>query len=304
MENGFEGRLCSCGTVYSVPPPPEGAIDITRDGHARLFYARYASMKARWVHRLRPSGRLLEIGCGEGDFLTAAKSLGYEVYGVEADSGRARRASEWLRRPVRCATLDELWPPAKGFDVIYHCDLLSHFPDPVQALRRMCELLSRNGMLAFEVGTLGDIPRFWYEWIGNLGFPDHRWLYSERSLRRLMWKARLRIVRMQHFGLAPAVAFHRSARAAASAVNTVRNNPLWALIERRYGRKGQTVGAVREAQAGHRVANTYDRASRNRTPNGLENINQFLRYRIGQFSPRFGPATWLIAAKPELEISL
>src|SRR5215471_3801916 len=130
-ENGFEGRLCSCGTVYTVPPPPEEAIDITRDGHARLFYARYALMKARWVHRLRPGGRLLEIGCGEGDFLTAAKSLGYEVYGVEADSGRAHRASEWLRRPVRCATLDELRPPANGFDVIYHCDLLSHFPDPV-----------------------------------------------------------------------------------------------------------------------------------------------------------------------------
>jgi len=275
-----------------------------RDGHARLFYARYALMKARWVHRLRPGGRLLEIGCGEGDFLTAAKSLGYEVYGVEADSGRARRASEWLRRPVRCATLDELRPPANGFDVIYHCDLLSHFADPVQALRRMCELLSRNGILAFEAGTLGNISRFWYEWIGNLGFPDHRWLYSEPSLRLLMSKARLRILRMQHFGLAPAVAFHRSARAVASVVKTVRNNPLWALIERHYSRKGQTVGAVREAQAGQRAANTYDRASRNRTANRLENIDQFLRYRIGRFSPRFGPATWLIAAKPELEILL
>src|SRR5437899_1635206 len=206
-ENGYEGRACRCGTVYTWPPPPAGTIDPTHDGHSDVFYATYASLKARWVQRIYPCGRLVEIGCGEGHFLAAAKSLGYEVCGVEPDSGRARRVRSRLGIEVHCSTLEDLQWDGLGFDIVYHCDLLSHFADPVQALRTMSGLVSPNGLLVFEAGTLAGIRQFWYDWIGSLGFPDHRWLYSEDSLFKLLHKAGLRVVKRQHFGLAPAVAF-------------------------------------------------------------------------------------------------
>jgi SAM-dependent methyltransferase len=273
-ENGYEGRLCRCGTVYTWPEPPAGAIDPTNDSHSERYYSAYASLKAVWVHRLKPGGRLLEIGCGEGHFLGSAKSLGYEVAGVEPNPREARRVAERLGIEVRCSMLEELVWPHADFDVVYHCDLLSHFSNPVHALRKMAALLAPNGLLAFETGTLGEIQPFWYRWIGKLGYPQHRWLYSEKSLRALLAEAGLEIVRMRHFGLAPAVILYR-----------------FRLIVARVRQK------LRRTSKGS-VRISPGKPTGNHKPSSLETLDQFFRYRVGSVSPRFGPATWLIAARP------
>src|SRR5262247_1274707 len=106
-ENGYEGRLCRCGTVYTFPEPKPGIIDPYGDSHSEIFYAQYALAKARWLQRMQPSGRLLEIGCGEGHFLNAARSLGYSVVGVEPDPERARRVRERLGIEVHCSSLED-----------------------------------------------------------------------------------------------------------------------------------------------------------------------------------------------------
>src|SRR5262249_7778140 len=115
-ENGYEGRACSCGTVYTSPEPAVASVDPTKDAHSDAFYSTYASLKARWVRNIPVSGRLLEIGCGEGHFLAAAKRLGFEVTGLEPNVERATRVRKRLQVDVRCSLLEDVvWPDA-GFD--------------------------------------------------------------------------------------------------------------------------------------------------------------------------------------------
>jgi SAM-dependent methyltransferase len=278
-ENGYEGRQCECGTVYTSPEPPPGSIEPRRDSHPDAFYSRYAMAKARWVHRIQPPGRLLEIGCGEGHFLRAARSLGYRVAGVEPDPDRARRVRDRLGIEVRCSFLEELeWQDA-SFDVVYHCDLLSHFADPLHALHKMSGLLAPGGILAFEAGTLGGIHPFWYRWVGQLGMPQHRWLYSEKSLRRLVANAGLQILKMQHFGLAPAVALHQAHVSAARLIGSVR---------RRFSGRERNFGS----------SELFPRSEIARADAVYDIFEQFFRYGIGSIAPRVGPATWFIAAQP------
>jgi SAM-dependent methyltransferase len=282
-ENGYEGRLCACGTVYISPEPEPGIIDPRLDTHSDTFYSRYATTKARWVQRFRPSGRLLEIGCGEGHFLRAAKSLGYAVAGVESDPERARRVREQLGIEVRCSLLEDLEWQKACFDVVYHCDLLSHFLKPVQALRKMSSLLAADGVVVCEAGTLGAVHPFWYRWTGQVGFPQHRWLYCPESLHRLFVDAGMQIVQMQHFGLAPAVIMHRSFVLAAGLIRRLRRKSL------SEGRKTRcSTSGNREFHQGT-VDAIYDV------------VDQFFRYRIGAIAPRLGPATWWIAARPALD---
>ena len=281
-ENGYQGRMCECGTVYTSPEPAPGIVDPRNDHHSDAFYSTYALFKARWVHRHRPNGRLLEIGCGEGHFLHAARSLGYDVAGVEANPIRARRVRDWLGIEVRCSLLEELEWQGASFDVVYHCDLLSHFADPVGALQKMSRLLAPGGMLIFEAGTLGGLHASWYHVVGELGFPHHRWLYSEESLRHLLKSAGLDVLGMRHFGLAPAVATRRSRLLAARFLHDVR-----------------------------KIIRSFTKPASNGTPGPVQkqcnmlcdSIEQFIRYRIGRIAPRIGPATWLIAARPRPEIS-
>ena len=263
-EAGYEARRCSCGMVYTSPTPAPGSIDCTIDHHPQEFYSYSAPFKARWVARHCPPGRLLEIGCGEGYFLAAATARGYEVVGLEAHAGRARHVRDTLGIEVTGGALEDDRLPSAQFDVVYHCDLLAHFADPIAALRLMTRLLRPDGVLCFEVGMLGGISPFWYRLTGGLGLGYHLWLYSPGALRELLKRADLRLEHVQRFGLAP--------RALLGGVKAGLRDLL--------GRSDRSSPAVGP-----------------RRPIG-RSISNFLRYRGAAWAPRIGPETWLVVARP------
>src|SRR5580704_3498066 len=106
QKSGYEGRLCSCGLVYLCPPPPADAVDATVDLHPDFFYALPAEMKVRWLANSCSRGRLLEVGCGEGFFLDAAKAHGFEVAAIEPHHDRAHRVAARLGIKVECAMIE------------------------------------------------------------------------------------------------------------------------------------------------------------------------------------------------------
>jgi SAM-dependent methyltransferase len=271
-EMGYEGRLCACGLVYTHPKPPPGAIDYTIDHHPAAFYAFPAAFKARWLADRCPQGRLLEVGCGEGFFLSAARRLGYEVVGLEPHAGRAQRVREQFHIEVMESFLENHSLPAKSFDVVYHCDLLAHFPDPLGALHAMSNLLRPRGVLCFEVGILGGISPRWYPLVGRLGLGYHLWLYSEPAVSALLTQAGLRIESLQRFGLGPRVVVGK-------AKAWLRSLPVPARVQR-----SQADADLQTTRAHGSLEGWW--------PN-------FLRYRVGALAPCLGPLTLLIVARPE-----
>jgi SAM-dependent methyltransferase len=163
--------------------------------------------------------------------------------------------------------------PLAQFDVVYHCDLLSHFADPVAALRKMADFLGPGGVLAFEVGLLGGIAPWWYTMVGSIGYPQHRWLFSVTSLRRLLGRADLELGRTAHFGLAPEALFRGAMRG----------------LARRY----RDLRATARPRPAARVS-----ASR-----VLDQTESFWRYTVGQLAPRVGPATLFAIAHPRGQAS-
>jgi SAM-dependent methyltransferase len=265
-EDGVEGLCCECGMVYTNQPTIVEPLDLTRDFHPDHFYSLPAEFKAAWVARNCPHGRLVEIGCGAGFFLTAARSCGYEVMGLEPNPAFGDRLQQ-LGIPVAHEFVERNSLPRRSFDVVYHCDLLAHFPDPIRSLAAMCDLLNTTGVLCFEVGLLGGISLSWYRLVGRIGLGQHLWLYSDRALRNLMQKAGLEIVRIQYFGLAPEVIGGR--------ILGVLNKNLFLPALHTFSRDGA------------------DRALRVK-----QSCVYFLRYRIGALVPHIGPQTLLVVAKP------
>jgi SAM-dependent methyltransferase len=267
QESPYEGRQCSCGLLYTSPTPPPGAIDITHEHHSEHFYSTSACLKARWMSRHCPGGRLLEVGCGNGAFLSAAQQEGYDVTGLDANADRCRYVREVFGIPVFETSLENNQLDRAQYDVVYHCDMLAHFPDPVGALHEMAALLRPGGVLCFEVGILGGISPVWYRLIGGIGLGHHLWLYSRVSLNRLFALADMEVVHSQRFGLAPYVLFNRMT----SAPSAVRRR-----LSFRLDRQHKT-SAKSEAYA---------------------RWQHFFRYRIGAFSPAIGPQTVFFVLRP------
>jgi SAM-dependent methyltransferase len=271
-ENGYEGRACACGTIYVTPEPRPDEIDRTFDGHPDAFYDLPAALKARWIRRRTSGDELLEIGCGKGSFLKAARAAGFHVEGIEAEPRRAAATARNHNAVVHAAFFED-FTPERRVDVVYHCDMLAHFDRPAEALRRMTTFLKPGGVLAFEVGLVGELPPFWYSWIGDVGYPQHRWLYSQRSLRRLLREAGLQIEHIKTFDLSACVAAHHALR------TTVR------LVRMLVPRKRTTP----------RAAGNKEHSDGGGAVLRLRNI---LRYRVGAWLPRIGPATALVIARP------
>jgi SAM-dependent methyltransferase len=272
-ENKLEGKICGCGLVYTETRDrlPVSFID-TEEAHPATFYSLSASLKANWMAARCTAGRLLEVGCGEGFFLAAARTFGYEVVGMEPNLVRAERAAERFGIPVhRMFVEDDRLPPA-SFDVVYHCDLLAHFPDPLRALRSMMRLLRPNGVLCFEVGILGGISPAWYRLIGEIGLGRHLWLYSYRALALLLDRSGLSVEHQQIFGLG---------------MNVLLSRPVGVVTNR----------LVRPILSGFRRAGA--KTDPEKAFEMKMSIENFLRYRAGRVWPRFGPATVLIVARPK-----
>lgn len=94
--------------------------------------------------------RLLDIGCGDGQLLTVARDIGYDVTGLEIDAvARAvarKRGHRLYEGALPGAKLEQ-----KDFDHITLNHVLEHFHDPVAALREVYGLLRQGGRVWLQI---------------------------------------------------------------------------------------------------------------------------------------------------------
>jgi 2-polyprenyl-3-methyl-5-hydroxy-6-metoxy-1,4-benzoquinol methylase len=156
-EDGTDVLRCrECGHVfssYAADPHFDGfwGDEVASDAH---FYWRTARNPMyddfTRLFLAGRSGRLLDMGCGLGFFLTRIARLGtWEPYGCEISPAAVRYAREkhGLRNVV-CGRLQDVDLPRDTFDVITMWDVLEHvlLPDP---LLQRCHALLRDGGMCF-----------------------------------------------------------------------------------------------------------------------------------------------------------
>jgi len=99
-------------------------------------------------------GELLDIGCGTGNFLAAARDAGYGVTGIELDRNAARFAKERLGLPrifpLMIADFSELHAEEQ-FDVVTFFEVLEHQAAPVEFLQKVRACVRPGGAVALSV---------------------------------------------------------------------------------------------------------------------------------------------------------
>jgi len=107
--------------------------------------------------RLRPAGgRLLEVGCAEGGFLSLAAAH-FDVQGIDASEYAVRSVRERYRLPVEVKDIETAALPASAFDVIAAFNVLEHLADPAPAVGRLFAALKPGGALIGSVPNIGGL---------------------------------------------------------------------------------------------------------------------------------------------------
>lgn len=129
-------------------------------------------------------GELLDIGCGTGNFLAAAREAGYEVTGIELDRNAARFAKERLGLqnilPLTISEFAERYAE-KRFDVVTFFEVLEHQAAPADFLQKVKACLRPGGVLALSVPN----RERWLTGPDVLDYPPNHFLrWSVSALRK------------------------------------------------------------------------------------------------------------------------
>ena len=101
--------------------------------------------------------KLLEVGANMGLFLAVAAERGWEVRGIEPSKWAVQEGVRRFGVPLRQGVIEELDEPAGSADVIVMLDVLEHLGDPLDALRKLRDVVDEEGLLVLSTVNLGGL---------------------------------------------------------------------------------------------------------------------------------------------------
>lgn len=291
-EKGFNGRKCDeCGLIYISPRPTmsevmnsysENQALTSAEMHISHAFAKrfHAKHNLKIIKKYVKTGSMLEIGAGGGFFLDEAKKEGFEVYGIELNRVAASFIKGKLNIPCEDSALSEQSFCGKKFDVVYHCNVLSHLYDPIAEFRMIRDRLKDGGILVFETGNIAEVKERYFHCFSNFGFPDHLFFFGEDSIRELLGKTGFEIITMERYSI------------------------LGSLITQQYVKRVRNV--IKHIQVIVRLSNkkepgvalSISEVSSEKAKGAYRTLLNIVTYKIGYLLPKLGrPQTIIVIAR-------
>jgi SAM-dependent methyltransferase len=199
-------RCLRCGTVYLNPLPNN---DELAKFYPEAFYSeptiisKFASdflhgSKLREVYQFKKTGRILDVGCGDGGLLFAFKERGWKTFGADTSEKACRRALNTLGGNVYNCSLKTCSFPSKYFDVVFLNHVIEHMPNPIEELIEISRILKDDGI--FFLST-PNIDSYQFEvtkdkWL-HLDIPRHLIFYSPCNISLLLRRVGFEVVKIR-----------------------------------------------------------------------------------------------------------
>jgi 2-polyprenyl-6-hydroxyphenyl methylase/3-demethylubiquinone-9 3-methyltransferase len=172
----------------------EGVPEPSAPAHAALRERFLLERVRRERERGGRAPRVLDVGCGEGQFASALIRAGAEVLALDAAPEAARRAL--ARNPgldVRVADCEAQLPLADAsFDVVWAGETIEHIADTAGCVSELRRVLRSGGVLLLSTPAHGALTRLRLG-LGRRAFEahfdprsDHLRFYTRRALYDLL----------------------------------------------------------------------------------------------------------------------
>jgi 2-polyprenyl-3-methyl-5-hydroxy-6-metoxy-1,4-benzoquinol methylase len=173
----------ACAVAATRGSDAQDHVDALKSATARDYLRQIAAYLGRV-----PTGQLLQIDCGRGEFLLEAAKQGMTVTGVERSAAAAAVAAQRLgeRGRVVVGETEAATGLGQQFDLIVFADVLEQTRDPRSLLRSAHGLLKADGVVVIVLPILDSLSArlmgtSWIEF--NI---ERFWYFSTTNLKRLL----------------------------------------------------------------------------------------------------------------------
>ncbi len=142
--------------------------------------------------------RLLDVGCGYGDFLISAQGTGWSVSGIEINptmqDACRKKGIEVLTKPLR-----DLTPPFVKFHTVTYLNVLDSIPDPLEEVRLASQWICPGGRILIRIPNgalhgmtiwhLPRVPLLWSRYLKLEATPLNAWIFHPVGIRSLLESA-------------------------------------------------------------------------------------------------------------------
>jgi 2-polyprenyl-3-methyl-5-hydroxy-6-metoxy-1,4-benzoquinol methylase len=174
-----------------------------------------ARQREYWIPYRQP-GRLLDFGCGAGDFMKRMREFGWTVEGIDFSPEVADRLRAGAGFRVHVGTLPHPDIRPESFDAVAMWHALEHVHDPRTVLKAVNQALRSGGVLALSVPNFASWSRqhFQHHWYA-LELPRHLTHFEPATLRAMIEAEGFRVLSLQQLGRGSCL--RKSARLASEA---------------------------------------------------------------------------------------
>lgn len=166
--------MCNhCGLIYTNPLPTEEELSLFYRKYYRVFYQgalgkpkqkhinkriRDAEIRAENIVGLcKKDGRVLDFGCGSGEFVEVMLNRGYDAHGFEIGESYGSYGEGKLGKRIKVSGWEDV-DYGPEFDLITSFHVVEHLRDPLNAVRKMISWLAPGGLIYLEVPNLALWP--------------------------------------------------------------------------------------------------------------------------------------------------
>jgi SAM-dependent methyltransferase len=153
----------NCGLAYSNPAIRENVNNEIISEHGDLDIKRYNALREYQIprftnelikiERILTPGRILDIGCGNGNFLECAGSRGWETYGIDINPASFEPCSRHGK--IIIGNIENAEFENNFFDAVFSSSTFYYITRPIEFLREIKRILKPGGL-----AVITGIPNF------------------------------------------------------------------------------------------------------------------------------------------------
>lgn len=167
-KNEYDLLRCSnCELVFVHPQPTDKELEKAYSYASGYFEhndfdENDLNPKFKEIFDVEKKGNFLDIGCGNGSVVFAAKKYGWNAEGIDLNEGAVKRAkSKGLK--ITHTNIDNFKGRKNYYDLIFMGDLIEHVKTPKKTMQKAKNLLKVGGKIVLSTPNLNSFfPKYSY----------------------------------------------------------------------------------------------------------------------------------------------